>query len=146
MRAVYKWLATLAFVAIVVQVGFAGYGAFYAAHKLDKQPKVITSDQFDHGFTLHGGGALAVIVTVLLLLIVGVIAGIGKWRLGRHGVLALLLVLQIILAGLGFAVPALGFFHPVNALVMFTVAGWIARDEWRSAPSPPSLEGAPAVT
>ena len=142
MRAVYKWIATLALVAIVVQVGFAGYGAFYAAHKLDKEPKVITSDQFDHGFGPHAGGALAVIVLVLLLLIVGVIAGIGKWRLGRHGVLALLLVVQVILAGLGFAVPALGFFHPVNALVIFAVAAWIVRDEWRGA----RVEGAIAPT
>ena len=135
MRAVYKWVATLALVAIVVQVGFAGYGAFYAAHKLDKE-KVITSDQFDNGFGPHGVGALVVILLVLALLIVGVIAGIGKWRLGRHGVLALLLVLQVLLAGLGFAVPAIGFFHPVNALVIFAVAAWIVRDEWRGAPAP----------
>jgi hypothetical protein len=132
-RAVYKWVATLAFVAIIVQVGFAGYGAFYAAHKLDKGPKVITSDQFDHGFNAHGVGALVVIILVLALLLIGVIAGIGKWRLGRHGVLALLLVLQVILAGIGFAVPAVGFFHPVNALFMFALAGWLVRDEWHGA-------------
>jgi hypothetical protein len=142
-RAVYKWVASLALLAIVVQVGFAGYGAFYAAHKLDKKPKVITSDQFDHGFGLHAVGALVVIVSVLLLLIVGVAAGIGKWRLGRHGVLALLIVLQIILAGLGFAVPALGFFHPVNALFIFGLAGWIVRDEWR--PTRP-MEAGPGTT
>ena len=134
MRAVYKWVATLALVAIVLQVGFAGYGAFYAAHKVDKSPKVITQDQFDHGFGPHGVGALVVIISVLLLLIVGIAAGIGKWRLGRHGVLALLLVLQVILAGAGFAVPAIGFFHPVNALFIFALAAWIARDEWRHGP------------
>jgi 4-amino-4-deoxy-L-arabinose transferase-like glycosyltransferase len=135
-RAVYKWVATLALVAIVVQVGFAGYGAFYAANKVDEGSKVVTSDQFDTGFGPHFFGALAVILFVLVLLIVGIAAGIGKWRLGRHGVLALLLVLQILLAGLGFAVPAIGFFHPVNALVIFAVAAWIVRDEWRGAPAP----------
>jgi len=134
-RAVYKWVATLVLVAVVVQVGFAGYGAFYAAHKLDKNP-AITSDQFDHGFNAHGAGALAVIITVLLLLVVGVVAGVGRWRLGRHGVLALLLVLQVVLAGIAFSVPVFGFFHAVNALVILSVAGWLVRDEWTRAREP----------
>jgi hypothetical protein len=37
----------------------------------------------------------------------------------------------LFLAWFGFGVPAIGFFHPVNALLIFLVAGWIAWDEWR---------------
>ena len=53
--------------------------------------------------------------------------------------LFLLLVLQVFLAWFGFESPYLGFFHPVNALVLFSLSGWIAWDEWqrrKAAPSP----------
>ena len=136
MRAVYKWVATLVTVALVLQVGFAGYGAFYAAHAIDKSktdPKSIVENQFDHGFAPHIVNALVVILSILILLIVGLVAGAGRWRLGRHGVLALLLVLQVFLAGAAFDVPTFGFFHAVNAVLMIAVAGWIARDGWNAS-------------
>jgi len=135
-KAVYKWWATIVFCAIVVQVGFAGYGAFYTAHTIDNNtPKAITEKGFEDGFGLHAGFGYLVILGGLVLLVIGVIAGIGKWRLGRHGVLALLLVLQLILAWIGFAVPAVGFFHPVNALLVVAVAGSIVHSCWRERPA-----------
>ena len=45
-----------------------------------------------------------------------------------HGTLFALLVLQMILAFIGFEVPVIGFFHPVNALLIFGLAGLVA---WR---------------
>ena len=54
----------------------------------------------------------------MVLLVIGVIAGVGRWRLGKHGVLALLLTLQILLAWFGGSVPAIGAFHPLNAFVI----------------------------
>ena len=59
------------------------------------------------------------------------VAGIGKWRLGRHGLLFLLLFVQLWLAWIGFAVPfPIGFLHPINAVVIAGLSGWIAYDEW----------------
>ena len=57
MRAAYKWISTLVVAAVVFQVGFAGFGAFYAAHKIDDSnadPKTMTSDQFDTGMEYAG--------------------------------------------------------------------------------------------
>ena len=141
MRAAYKWISTLVVVAVVIQVGFAGFGAFYAAHKLDNSdthPKTMTSDQFDTGFGAHFFGALAVILLVLALLVVSLIGGFGRYRLGRAGVLALLVVLQVLLAGIAFGVPAFGFLHAVNALVILSFAGWTAANEWRLSRIPPA--------
>ena len=54
MKTLYRWWASLLLVMIIVQVGFAGYGAFYAAHKIDDNtPKAITEHGFDHGFGPH---------------------------------------------------------------------------------------------
>ena len=138
MRAIYWAWSTVLFAAIVVQVGLAGYGAFYAANKLDDEGSTIDEDVFFDGFVAHALFGYILILAGLLLLVIGAIAGIGKWRLGRHGVLFGLLVLQLFLAWFGFGVPAIGFFHPVNALLIFGLAGWIAWDEWRLRRGAPS--------
>jgi hypothetical protein len=137
-RTIYWLWSMLMFAAIVIQVGLAGYGAFYAANKLDDEGSTIDEDVFFDGFGLHAGVGYLVVLLGLVFLALGVIAGIGKWRLGGHGLLFGLLVLQVILAWIGFGVPAIGFFHPVNALLLFALAGSIAWDEWRLRRATPS--------
>ena len=141
MRAAYRIWAMVVFAMIIVQVGFAGWGAFYVAGKVDGG--TVDEDQFfsGHGFGLHSIFGYLVVLAGLILLVIGVVAGIGKWRLGRHGVLALLLILQVLLAWFGFEWPAIGFFHPVNALAIFSLCGWIVWDEWHRRSS---VEAAPA--
>jgi len=119
------------FVAIVIQVGLAGYGAFYAASKLEDEGSTIDEDVFFDGFGLHAGFGYLVVLLGLVFLVLGVIAGIGRWRLGQHGLLFALLILQVLLAWFGFEAPVIGFFHPVNALLIFGLAGSIAFGEWR---------------
>jgi hypothetical protein len=142
-RTIYWVWSMLLFTAIVLQVGFAGYGAFYAAHKLDDEGSTIDDDVFLDGFGIHVGFGYLVVLLGLVFLAIGVIAGIGRWRLGRHGLLSGLLILQVILAWIGFGVPALGILHPVNALLLFALAGWIVWDEWRRRRGTPNT--APAV-
>ncbi|MBA2740487.1 MAG: hypothetical protein H0U46_00575 [Actinobacteria bacterium] len=131
MRTVYRWWSVVLFVLVVVQVGLAGYGAFYAANKLEDEGATIDEDVFFDGFGLHAGMGYLVILAGLVFLVIGVIAGYGRWRLGWHGSLAGLLILQILLAWFGFEVPAVfGFLHPVNALLIFAISGWLAWTQW----------------
>lgn len=132
MKTVYKWWAGLMLIAVVIQVGFAGYGGFFVANKLNGEGKTIDDNGFSDGFGLHAGFGYLVVLLGLIFLVIGVIAGIGRWRLGRHGVLALLLILQVLLAWFGSAVPAIGFFHPVNALLIVVLILWIVHDTWRA--------------
>ena len=91
----------------------------------------IDEDVFFDGFGLHAGWGYLVIPLGLLFMVIGIIAGIGKWRLGRHGLLFLLLFIQLWLAWIGFEVPfPVGFLHPVNAFVIAALSGWIVWDEW----------------
>jgi hypothetical protein len=131
MRTIYWVWSMVLFAAIVVQVGLAGYGAFYSAGKLDDEGSTIDEDVFMDGFGAHVALGYLILLGGLIFLAIGVVAGIGRWRLGRHGLLFLLLVLQLFLAWFGFEAAAIGFFHPVNALVIFLLSGWIAYDEWR---------------
>lgn len=128
MRAVYRYLSLLVFVAVVVQVGFAGYGAFAVAHDIDDNGSV-DEDMFTDSFGLHMGFGYLVILLGLILLIVALIS---RHRIKHSAILFGLLVLQFVLALAGYGVAALGFLHPVNALVIFGLTGWIAMTEWRS--------------
>ena len=101
MRTVYWFWSIVVLVMVVLQIAFAGYGAFYAAHKLEDEGSSITDKTFEDGFGIHIGFGYLVWLAVMVLLVIGVIAGVGRWRLGKHGVLALLLTLQILLAWFG---------------------------------------------
>jgi hypothetical protein len=134
-------------VMVVIQIGFAGYGAFYAAHKLDKEGSTIDDNVFQDGFVFHAAFGYFVILAGLVLMILGLIAGVGKWRIGKSGVLFALLFLQLWLAWIGFSVPfPVGFLHPINAFLILGLTGWIVHSEWllwreRKAPA-----AAPAAT
>jgi hypothetical protein len=144
MRTVYWVWSWVLFAAIVVQVGFAGYGAFDAAGKLDEDGATLAEDVFHDGFGLHIALGYLLVLAGLVFLLIGLVAGIGRWRLGMHGVLFGLLILQVFLAWFGFSSPVIGFFHPVNALVLFLLSGWVAWSEWQLRKAgPPSLAPAP---
>jgi hypothetical protein len=131
-RSLYRWWSALVFLMVIVQIGFAGYGAFAISRDVG-DGKSVDEDRFEDLFGLHMGFGYIVILAGLVFLAIGLAAGIGKWRLGRQGLLALLLVIQLFLAWIGGSTPELGFLHPLNAVVIFILAGWIAWSEWKSS-------------
>jgi len=131
-RTVYWFWSIVVLVMVVLQIAFAGYGAFYATEKLADEGSSITDKTFEDGFGIHIGFGYLVWLAVMVLLVIGVIAGVGRWRLGKHGVLALLLTLQVLLAWFGGAVPAIGAFHPLNAFVILALVLSIVWDGWQA--------------
>jgi hypothetical protein len=137
---VWSWVL---FAAIVVQVGLAGYGAFDAAGNLEDEGSTLAEDVFHDGFAAHIAIGYLLVLAGLVFLLIGLVAGIGRWRLGMHGTLFGLLILQVLLAWFGFASPVIGFFHPVNALVLVALSGWVVWNESRLRKAGPAP--APAV-
>ena len=133
MKAVYRYWAWLVFLLVIVQIGFAGYGAFYVANAVDDNP--VNQDKFDDGFGIHAGFGYLVVLSIILFLVIAFAARVGKQRLIKNAVLFGLAILQVILAWIGFAVPAIGFLHPVNALLIFALSGSLAWSSWRTAPT-----------
>ncbi len=136
LRVAYRVWAAALFLAVVVQIALAGYGAFYAAKKTSGDHDVMTHAQFDHGFSAHDGlGYLIFVGSVVLLAL-----ALGA-RLGRSAVLmalatAVLVVVQIALALAGESVPAIGVLHPLNAFVIAGITGRIAHLAWRREAAP----------
>jgi hypothetical protein len=131
MTAVYKYLAGLVFLAVIVQIGLAGYGAFAVAK--DTDGGTVNEDRFEDVFGMHAGFGYLVVLLGLILLVVSLIA---RHRVKHTLILFGLLVLQVILAWIGFEVPWIGFFHPINAMAIAGLSGFLAMSELRGGRTP----------
>jgi lipopolysaccharide export LptBFGC system permease protein LptF len=129
LRAIYKYWAAVLLVGVVVQVGAAGYGAFYASEKSNSGS--ITQHAFDHGFSFHDGFGYIIFVAAVVLLVLALAARLGQtrvlWALGAP----LLVFIQIVLGRVGQDHPGVGVLHPINALLIFGVTGFLAHRAWR---------------
>jgi hypothetical protein len=132
-RTVYRWWSWLIVAAIVLQIGFAGYGAFYVADKVDGG--TVNEDKFEDGFGIHMGFGYLVVLLILIGLIIAAVAGVRGRQLGRAAALFGLGILQILLAWFGSEAPVIGFFHPVNAFLILGLALMIAWGEGRVGPA-----------
>jgi hypothetical protein len=135
MRAVYRWWTAIVIVAVLVQIAFAGYGAFYVVDKVDDPPKSITSHGVDHGWGPHSGLGYLVILLGILLVPIAFLAKVDSERKRWSGLVALLMIVQFFLAVLGWTWAPLGVFHPINAIAIAAVSGMLARREWKGGPS-----------
>ena len=143
MRAVFRWWAVGVFVAVLLQIAFAGYGAFYVVDKADAASKTLTNHQVDHGFGPHSAFGYLVILLGIILVPLAFGARVDRNRKQLSIVTAVLLIIQFFLAVLGWTWAPLGFLHPLNALAIAAVTGMLARIEWsRRAEVAPATAGA----
>lgn len=129
LRTLYRFWSALLFLAVIVQVGLAGYGAFSTDHKADKSD-ALTHKQFDHAFGPH----VALGYLIFLASIVGILLAAGG-RLGRQTILrslgvTVLVFLAIVLAIVGSSAAVVGVFHPIDALLIVALTGLLAHAQW----------------
>jgi hypothetical protein len=130
LRAIYRyWLALLA-AAIVVQIGAAGYGAFYAADHSDPGP--LSKDSFEHGFNVHAALGYLIFLAGIVLLLLALGARVGRPLIWRVLAVPVLLIVQILLAWAGWDHPVAGIFHPINAFIILGLVGSLAHRAWRA--------------
>jgi hypothetical protein len=128
LQAIYRYWLALLVAAIVVQIGSAGYGAFYAADKSDPGP--MTKHQFDHGFSFHTFFGYIIFIGGVILFVLALLARLGRRRVLFSLAFALVVVLQIVLAVAGEGAPAAGVLHPINAFVVLGLIGSITVRSW----------------
>ena len=129
LRTIHRYWLALLTLAIVVQIGAAGYGAFYAADKSDPGP--MTKKQSEHGFGLHAGLGYFIFLGGIVLLLLAFAARPGKRAVLWNLAVPVLLAIQIVLAWIGFDTPAVGVLHPINAFLILALVGSLANQAWR---------------
>jgi hypothetical protein len=142
-QGIYRVWVTILTAAVVLQIFFAGYGAFDAVHKLDKDGSTIDQDGFNHSFDPHI--ALGYFIwlggVIFLLISFGTRNRSRIYRgLGVFG----LLTLQVLLAWIGYGVPYVaGGLHPINAFIILAFLASITYREWKGRAE--TVEAAPAT-
>ncbi|GAA1596613.1 hypothetical protein GCM10009789_58240 [Kribbella sancticallisti] len=137
MKSIYRALAALIAVGVLVQVMAIGLGWFTAIKDVDDGLVIDKNYEGNFGHEVHGiVGMMVIPVLAILLLIVSFfarVAGGVKWAAIVFGVVAL----QIALAVVSFGVPAIGALHGANALALLVVARIAMR---RATPAPSVVE------
>ncbi len=128
MKSVYRALAGLIAIGVVVQAMSVALGWFTAIKDLDDGQVIDKNTDFNLGQSLHGMiGMMIIPALALLLLIVSFFAQVEggvKWALFVVGLVAL----QIALAFVAFfGAPAVGALHGLNAFALLWAAGMAAR-------------------
>jgi hypothetical protein len=140
LRTIFRWWVLIMLIAVVVQVGFAGIGAFDVADKAIAGAN-LDEDSFYDSFTLHAILGTLIVLGSLLLFLLSLVARAGRQRvLHSLGIFALIVV-QLVLGWSAQELPEiLGFLHTVNALVILAALGILYQRVWRGtemATAPP---------
>ena len=129
-RLIYKYLMTLIAVAVVVQIGAAGYGAFYAANHLKDDGDTFAHHGWEHGWNLHAGLGWTIVEAIIVALVLALIVRVGRPRIWFQLGLTLAGILQVVFAVTGADHPWIGVLHPINAFIILGLSGQIAAREW----------------
>jgi small-conductance mechanosensitive channel len=112
------------FIAVVVQVGLAGYGAFHAVHAADHSS--ISKKTIENAFNPHVALGYIIVLVMLVLLLVALAGRLGKRNIKLSGAIFVLGIVQAILGIASESTPAIGPLHTINALAIFATTGLLA--------------------
>jgi len=150
-RTIYRYWITLIWLAVVVQIMAAAYGAFYAADKLSSQSgpdeqRTISETVFDHGFNVHSALGYLIFLAALVLLVIAAFARLGKRGIWLAAAVPIAVAVQIVLAWASEGQHGIGVLHGLNALVIFALTGYLTGQAWRAhRASQPTPATAPAA-
>jgi hypothetical protein len=129
LRTVYRYWIVILALWVVVLVFLAGYGIFDTVGAAEDG--TADSEQIEDAFSAHGGLGFFFGPASLLLFLFSLGARLGRNRVLLSLAVFLLWFLQEFLAAAGEDAPFVGALHPVNALVMLGLVGYLAYGAWR---------------
>jgi heme A synthase len=152
-RTVFRWWTIVIPFLVVVQISLVGVGAFHGSTSVDDKfgDKVVPTcdpscgkafkDSFENWFAPHVTFGYLLVLSVLLYALFS-LATRDRRLMKIGGITAGLFILQVLLAYLAYGVNALGWLHPLNALVILGYTGRNALVAWREREA---TEAAPAA-
>ena len=129
-RSIYRYWAALLVLAVIVQIAFAGYGAFDAADTA--AGGALDEEAFDDSFGPHAVLGSLLVLASLLLFLFALAARVGRTRVLHSLGIFVLVFVQMLLGWFGESAPwFFGILHPVNAFIILGAIGAVAAREWR---------------
>ena len=149
LRTIFRYWLLLLLAAVVLQIAFAGFGAFDTADKLSSEGDSVDEDAYNDSWGLHIGWGYLILLGSLVTFLLALVARVGRQRvLHSLGIVGLVIV-QILLAWFGYEIPIIGALHPINAFLILGAVGALTMRDWRgdrmmgrheaaAAPPPPA--------
>jgi hypothetical protein len=131
LRTIFRYWLWILLAAVVLQIAFAGFGAFDVAHKLSDEGASVDEESFSDSWGPHAALGYLVFLGSLLTLILALVARVGRQRVLHSLGIVGLVVVQILLAWFGFEVPVIGALHPINAFIILGAVATLTMREWR---------------
>jgi Family of unknown function (DUF6220) len=130
LRTIFRYWLLLMIALVVLQIAFAGFGAFDIADKVANGS--VDEESFEDSFGLHIGFGYLVLLGGLITFLLSLAARVGRRNvLHALGIFGLLIV-QVLLAWTGGAVPGVfGALHPLNAFLILGAVASLAARQWR---------------
>ena len=149
MKSVFRWWTMIMPLLVVIQITLVGVGAFHGSTAVDDKfgKKVVPAcdpscgkafkDSYESWFGPH-------IAFGYILVLIGLLYGLfslatrDRRLMKIGGITAGLFIVQLFLAYLAYGVNALGWLHPLNALIILAWTGrnaYLARQERETVPA-----------
>ncbi len=141
MRTGFRYLTSVLFAAVVVQVALAAFGAFDAIHKSKHGP--IVHKTIDDAFGAHAVLGYVIVIVMVVLLVLAAVGRCGPTMVRLTGGLLLAGVIQAILGSVSQNAPIVGVLHGINALAIYALSGILAHRTWTANRAP---RAAPAAS
>lgn len=142
MRAIFRYWLWVLLAAVVLQIAFAGFGAFDVAEKLSAEGTSIDEDSYNDSWGLHIALGYLIFLGALVALVLALVARVGRQRVLHTLGIVGLVVVQVLLAWFGYEVPVIGSLHPVNAFLILGAVLALTMREWRGG----AMATAPAAS
>ena len=131
LRTIFRYWLWVLLAAVVLQIAFAGFGAFDVADKLGSEGASVDEESFNDSWGLHTGFGYLIFLGAIVTFLLALAARVGRQRvLHSLGIVGLVIV-QIVLAWIGSGVPVVGALHPINAFLILGAVAALTMREWR---------------
>ena len=125
LRTILRYWLWILVVAMLLQIAFAGYGAFDASDKAAAGS--LDEEAFDDSFGLHTGFAYLIILGSLVTVVLAVAARVGRQNVLYAVGIFVLLIAQMFLGWTGADLPGVfGALHPLDAVLILGATAWLA--------------------
>ena len=147
LRTIFRYWLWIFLAAVVLQIAFAGFGAFDVANQLGDEGSSVDEEAFNDAWGLHIGLGYLIFLGSIVTFVLALVARVGRQRVLHALGIVGLVVVQILLAWFGYEVPVIGSLHPINAFLILGAVAALTMREWRgdrmAATATPAAPAAP---
>ncbi|HKF15315.1 MAG TPA: DUF6220 domain-containing protein [Gaiellaceae bacterium] len=131
LRTIFRYWLWVLLAAVVLQIAFAGFGAFDVADKLGSEGASVDEESFNDSWGLHTGFGYLIFLGAIVTFLLALAARVGRQRVLHSLGIVGLVVVQILLAWFGSEWAIIGALHPLNAFVILGAVAALTMREWR---------------